>query len=598
LLVSVGLFLVALALRLYCLDCRSLWGDEVASIETAQRGVAAIITDRFGWMRVQTPLHYLIVWMTTLPVDPTTTSTLVRLPSALAGALTPPVLYALGSVLFGRAQGILAALLLAFAPIHLNYSQDLRPYAMLVLLTTLSVYCLMMAIHKGSPGWWVAWAVSTAANLLNAYFALTLVIPALVPYFAWLLQRQRNGSRKSTRLLLAAAASFAAVGLVALVVLLDMQQVPRISPELSRLSLPGLVLSPVELLTWFTQLGVGGQLERAVQLAFLLVALLGVYFAIKSGRGEGVFLCACLILIPSVILAVLGTTNVVFQRYALFTMPFYFLLIGSGLVYVAALVLRPFGARPALTAVVYAPAILVFALGTVTYMRTDISQSLTYRPDFRGAARYLQEHARPEDTILFAGWNTTVSNFYWKWQPPAHSYYALDPRLFADRGSGSVYWVFSYEGEGSPQLASDPGWDEVVVLDHIYILREGQSSGDLQSSFEHMARLLASDSRHARLATILRGCVYQANGDISRAAEAYNSAGIYFPIAGEYLQTAVGFATRGDSAEAWQEATMSKFWEPGKPEIHDWFARNLAQGGYSSESRAEMEVASALRSSP
>jgi uncharacterized membrane protein len=88
----------------------------------------------------------------------------------------------------------------------------LRPYAVLVLLTTLSVYCLVMALRKGSAGWWVAWAVSTAANLLNAYFALTLVIPALVPYFAWLLLRLRNGPRKSTRLLLAATASFAAVG--------------------------------------------------------------------------------------------------------------------------------------------------------------------------------------------------------------------------------------------------------------------------------------------------------------------------------------------------------------------------------------------------
>src|SRR5215216_853382 len=84
-----GIFMLGLLLRLYCLDCYSIWYDEVASIEVAQRGLNAIFTDRFGWMNVQTPLHYFQVWLTMQPVDPTATSILVRLPSALAGALTP-----------------------------------------------------------------------------------------------------------------------------------------------------------------------------------------------------------------------------------------------------------------------------------------------------------------------------------------------------------------------------------------------------------------------------------------------------------------------------------------------------------------------------
>lgn len=64
------LTLGALALRLYCLDCYGLWYDEVASILIARRGPLAIFTDRFGGMLVQTPLHYLIVWLTQLPFPP------------------------------------------------------------------------------------------------------------------------------------------------------------------------------------------------------------------------------------------------------------------------------------------------------------------------------------------------------------------------------------------------------------------------------------------------------------------------------------------------------------------------------------------------
>src|SRR5215210_3274815 len=114
-LLLVGIFLLGLALRLFCLDCQSLWYDEVASIEVAQRGLGAIFTDRFGWMHVQTPLHYLLVWLTIQPVDPTSTALLVRLPSALAGALTPVVVYGLGKELFGRPQGLLTSLLIALS---------------------------------------------------------------------------------------------------------------------------------------------------------------------------------------------------------------------------------------------------------------------------------------------------------------------------------------------------------------------------------------------------------------------------------------------------------------------------------------------------
>src|SRR5918997_4358301 len=77
-----SIFLLSLGLRVYCLDCYSLWFDEIASLEVAQYGPGFFFTDRFGWMRVQTPLHYLTVWLTTLLADPSTTAALVRLPSA------------------------------------------------------------------------------------------------------------------------------------------------------------------------------------------------------------------------------------------------------------------------------------------------------------------------------------------------------------------------------------------------------------------------------------------------------------------------------------------------------------------------------------
>src|SRR5690349_1103105 len=95
-----ALSVLALLLRLYELDLHGLWYDEIASVEIAQRGPGPAFTDRFGGMLVQTPMHYVLVWLTTLPADPTTTTVLVRLPSLLAGVLTVPVVYALGKEIF------------------------------------------------------------------------------------------------------------------------------------------------------------------------------------------------------------------------------------------------------------------------------------------------------------------------------------------------------------------------------------------------------------------------------------------------------------------------------------------------------------------
>ena len=97
-LIAVGaIFTLALGARLYCLDCYSLWMDEVDSIALAQRGLGAIFGDRFGMFAEHTPWHYLMVWLTIQPLDPTMTSVLVRLPAALAGALLVPLVFAWGA---------------------------------------------------------------------------------------------------------------------------------------------------------------------------------------------------------------------------------------------------------------------------------------------------------------------------------------------------------------------------------------------------------------------------------------------------------------------------------------------------------------------
>jgi mannosyltransferase len=64
----------------------------------------------------------------------------LRLPSALAGWLCIPAIYLLGKRLYSGREGLMAALFVAvlWAPIY--YSQEARPYSMLILLSILNSY--------------------------------------------------------------------------------------------------------------------------------------------------------------------------------------------------------------------------------------------------------------------------------------------------------------------------------------------------------------------------------------------------------------------------------------------------------------------------
>ncbi|MCK5130921.1 MAG: glycosyltransferase family 39 protein [Candidatus Sabulitectum sp.] len=78
--------------------------------------------------------------------------TALRLPSAVAGILTIPVIYLLGRKLLNDSAGLLASAILAVAPIHIWFSQEARPYSILILLTAISVYLLTVILERLKTG--------------------------------------------------------------------------------------------------------------------------------------------------------------------------------------------------------------------------------------------------------------------------------------------------------------------------------------------------------------------------------------------------------------------------------------------------------------
>ncbi|HKP51812.1 MAG TPA: glycosyltransferase family 39 protein [Chloroflexia bacterium] len=611
--------ILALALGVWCLDCYGLWYDEVASVEIARRGPVAIITDRFGGMLVQTPLHYLMVWLMALPIDPASTPVLVRLPSVIAGALTPMVVYGIGKEMFGHAQGLLAALFVAISAVHIGYSQDVRPYSLLIFATALSVYSLLRAERDGSRKWWAAFAISTVFAMYISYFSLTLFLPALIPYLFWLLWKlwSRRGTNRLS--LMNGLLAMLGIAILAIPIALDVLRLLRNPPDLGLLT-PRLLLDQgTLLLTRTTQIGLGGEIETYAQWGLFLLALIGIYSAIRARRFGPLALCVLIIVIPALLLAIARTTNQVFQRYAVFVMPFYFLLIANGIMRFWIL---DFGfwikktkledkslvdkskiqnPKSKISAILGMMVALLFIAGLLIYISPEGHRRFSYMPDYRGAAQYLSSVAGPGDLIIMAdepALGVEVVHFYWRGVPPAPTFDARDPRLFAQQSEGTIFWVVSFF-QNNPEFirdlpSSDPAWSDPTYFERIVIVRDSRHSA--LPGMERLATRAEEKLPEFQPVRTLQGVLYQARGETVQAADQYGQAGAYFPQLGaEFFSSAQGFEARGDTDKAWREAITSKFMQPSNPDLHAWLSQQLLTSGFTAESLIEAEIAEALR---
>ncbi len=164
------LIVASLAVRLHRLGIQSFWLDEVSQAQTVSWRAQDIIGNTYagiGWD--QTPLFNAVTWAAGRWQN---IELALRLPSALAGTLTIPAIYALGSELFSRRIGLIASLLFAVMPFAVWYSQEARVYALLMLLVTLQMLLAYRAVKRSCARDWLGLAGATALCLYAHYTAL------------------------------------------------------------------------------------------------------------------------------------------------------------------------------------------------------------------------------------------------------------------------------------------------------------------------------------------------------------------------------------------------------------------------------------------
>jgi mannosyltransferase len=363
------------ALRFATLDLQSFWVDEGATVNLLRRDFGGAI-DGIGVTEKTPPLYYLVAWLWTRPFG--TGEIGVRSLSALAGTLTLPVVFAIGRELVSDRAGLAATALAAFNPLLVWYSQEARAYALLVLLTALSVLLFVRATDERAErrtlGWW---ALASALALATHYFALFVVGPLAL----WFVLRSRE-----RRAAVAACAAVAAAGAALLPLAIEQSH----NPGANFIRGTGLVTRMLQVPKQFL-LGFDAPAETLLAVAAAVVAAAGVWLAFartdpserRGGLVAAGILGAGLALPPLV--AVAGA-DFVLSRNLIAAAPLFYLVLGTG-----------FGARragplgPALCA-----ALCAISLGAV--IAVD-AQPEYQRDDWRAIAEELGP-ATPGEVIV------------------------------------------------------------------------------------------------------------------------------------------------------------------------------------------------------
>jgi len=171
--------LAGLLLRLFRLNQQSFWNDEILTIDNAG---GTLLDTLVGLSDPNIlPLYYLTVrgLIHTQPAEPW-----LRLPSVLFGVLSIPLFYAVVRHRGGSGLALTAAALLALSPLHIWYSQEARPYALLLLLSLVALFALQLALDRPTPGRKTAAAVAAASvfycHTIGLGFILFLAVHVLL----------------------------------------------------------------------------------------------------------------------------------------------------------------------------------------------------------------------------------------------------------------------------------------------------------------------------------------------------------------------------------------------------------------------------------
>jgi mannosyltransferase len=406
---------LAAAVRITTLSFQSLWLDEIGTVVEAGRPWPSLFLALFDPQQGY-PLYTLgmRLWSSLFG----TGEVALRLPSAIAGICTVPLLYLLGRRLFGWKVGMLAAVFLALSPLAIWYSQEARAYAIMMLLTVAAWLLLWEALHRPTRSLWWALGVVTLLSLCTHRLIAVLSLVGQLVYILYV-ARQGQFTRRYRYLLVVLLVIILAGTVAGLWFVLGGEGARQFSASRDWLDLADAFSKfSLRIHPRTPELGQGPD-RRPWLAAFALAALAGTAALIedvvaRGGRRRRAVFLACFLFVP------LGTFFLLYlmrpfyyERYLLGSLPAYLLLLTVGCmalwhwaVRLGRTLPRPRKGHPlqvlaALFLGIVAVATTLVPLGVSWQQVQDWTLSrLPQKEQFREATMYLQQHLHPGDLLI------------------------------------------------------------------------------------------------------------------------------------------------------------------------------------------------------
>jgi 4-amino-4-deoxy-L-arabinose transferase-like glycosyltransferase len=426
-LIFIGLLtLLAFALRVYQLGASSLWYDELLELDVAQSPFWQIgpQLDRHAAM----PLDYYLLhgWIKLGRQE-----TWLRFPAFFFGVLAIPLVFKLAACLFNPRVGYLAALLFACASFAIDYSQEVRPYALLLVLTTVSFLGIWRAYQTGRGRYWTLAIAGLAGAALTHYFALFLLLP-LGLFVAFHFKQKRFWQH---------TAYFGLCVLILLVVFTlngRLRHLYNVSygfssavsqPEIFSLSAPekpNRGSGPPQNIGFFVTsvlmpLAASEPISLLCYSFFLFIALLALTTARSKNRWAMLLLFNWLFWpITLVYLFLLQRGTFFAVRYILYTLPAFIILVAYGIeILLSRFSGHRVGTAPSQVSFTFrqmlAGSLLVVALTPLIFaeaLELQRHYQADSREDWRAVGQLLRDNASPDDAVIVVNAEPAINWYY------------------------------------------------------------------------------------------------------------------------------------------------------------------------------------------
>ena len=454
-----AVLLLAAFLRFYRLDNQSFWNDEGNSARLSERSIALIIEGTAS--DIHPPLYYLLLKMWRSGASSSEFG--LRSLSVYLGIGLVAVTYSMGRKLLPQETSWLsigAAFLVAVNPALIYYSQETRMYELMAFLAITSCLLLVSLLESGRHRLAIAagYAFCMAAGFYTHYFFPTVLIVQLSLVAIWLWRRPEALGKTRKVLLAVGAALLLAILLYSPWLPTFLRQAGGRATDRDRIS-----QFFIDNLRW---LGIGDFLsgeEVSLGLIILLILIFtGLAYLITRGYWKEPYGLAIIVgaAAPLMMMVIIGTTQPVFYKFTLMTIPWLALLASLGLVSIGRLPKSPSGNRIILILILLLIGSVIWTSGSSLWsMYNDPAFA---RADYRGIADRIRGEKRGDAAVVLNAAN--------QWE--VFTYY------YTEAAGGAATVLPIPRGNQKPELVYEELEEIAADSQRIYALFWGEAERD------------------------------------------------------------------------------------------------------------------------